>query len=184
MPFGSETTTGVRERCKTLSRFSFIAYGSSVNRNRKQKLFVVPSVGMRSMVKLCLLPVVFTLAQASQPQIGQGNGVATYDGQGNVTFALTVNTNVNAGQAVKQTGTVSISSNCTGALSFPSETLNVAVYNQGRGFLFRERTIHPRIPATVSSSPPHALPPCCRVCTLSMPMGSISAAQLYRALPT
>ncbi|MGD0302659.1 MAG: hypothetical protein ABSE86_36785 [Bryobacteraceae bacterium] len=66
----------------------------------------------------------------------QANGVATYDGQGNVTFALTANSNVSAVQAVKQTGKVSISSNCSGTLTFPNETFNLAVYNQGKGFLF------------------------------------------------
>src|ERR1700675_2945269 len=104
------------------------------------------------MAKLCLLPVVFAVAQAfAQPQIGggtcstaslngnyavtltgreasstaftsvyQANGVATYDGLGNVTFATTANSNVSALQTVKQTGTVIISSNCSGTLTFPN----------------------------------------------------------------
>jgi uncharacterized protein (TIGR03437 family) len=66
----------------------------------------------------------------------QANGVANYDGQGNVTFTLTANSNVSAVQPVKEAGTASISSNCTGTLTFPTETFNLAVYNQGKGFLF------------------------------------------------
>ena len=83
--------------------------------------------------------VSFTGREASSTaftSVYQANGVANYDGQGNVTFTLTANSNVSAIQAVKQTGTVSISSNCTGTLTFPSETFNLAVYNQGKGFLF------------------------------------------------
>src|SRR5579863_7396935 len=81
----------------------------------------------------------YTGRQASSSaftSVYQANGVATYDGQGNVTFTVTANSNVSAVQAVKLIGTVSISTNCSGTLTFPNETFNLAVYNQGKGFLF------------------------------------------------
>jgi uncharacterized protein (TIGR03437 family) len=62
--------------------------------------------------------------------------MASFDGQGNVTAALTANTNNSAAQPITDSGTVSISSNCSGTLTFPDATYNLVVYNQGKSALF------------------------------------------------
>jgi uncharacterized protein (TIGR03437 family) len=66
----------------------------------------------------------------------QAAGSASFDGQGNVTSVFTSNSNKASGQPGKDTGTVSIPSNCSGTMTFPDATYNLAVYNQGKAFLF------------------------------------------------
>ena len=46
----------------------------------------------------------------------QANGVATFDGVGKVTIALTANTNLQQGKAATYSGTYVVPSNCLGAL--------------------------------------------------------------------
>jgi uncharacterized protein (TIGR03437 family) len=66
----------------------------------------------------------------------QAAGMASFDGQGNVTAALTGNTNNSTAQPLTDSGTVSISSNCSGTMTFPDSTYNLVVYNQGKSALF------------------------------------------------
>jgi uncharacterized protein (TIGR03437 family) len=49
----------------------------------------------------------------------QGIGTATFDGQGNVTLAGTVNTNLAQGKVFSYAGTYTLASNCTGTLTAP-----------------------------------------------------------------
>ena len=70
--------------------------------------------------------------------IRQANGVATFDGLGNVALSLTANTNISASQPLKANGTYNISSNCSGTVSIATgdpATMNLVVYNQGKAFL-------------------------------------------------
>ena len=54
--------------------------------------------------------------------IFQAAGMVSFDGKGNVTGALTSNSNTGAGQPLVSSGTVSISSNCSGSTSKGSST--------------------------------------------------------------
>lgn len=61
--------------------------------------------------------------------------MVSFDGQGNFTGTYVVNTNSVTGQAGKYNGTVSISSNCSGTITFPNGPYNLVVYNQGKAYL-------------------------------------------------
>jgi uncharacterized protein (TIGR03437 family) len=65
----------------------------------------------------------------------QSIGAVNFDGQGNFTSTYVVNTNSVAGQTGKANGTVSISSNCSGTITFPNGPYNLVVYNQGKSYL-------------------------------------------------
>jgi uncharacterized protein (TIGR03437 family) len=66
----------------------------------------------------------------------QGVGMASFDGQGNVKAALTFNTNAGTALPITDAGTVDISSNCSGTITFPDATYNLVVYNQGKDAAF------------------------------------------------
>ena len=65
----------------------------------------------------------------------QSIGSVSFNRQGNFTSTYVVNTNSVVGQTGKSNGTVSISSNCSGTITFPNGPYNLAVYNQGKGYL-------------------------------------------------
>ena len=65
----------------------------------------------------------------------QSVGLVSFDGQGNFTGTYVVNTNTVTGQTGKYNGTVSISSNCSGTITFPNGPYNLVVYNQGKSYL-------------------------------------------------
>jgi len=67
----------------------------------------------------------------------QGIGKAIFDGMGNVTLAGTANTNLAQGQAFSYSGTYSISSDCSGTLTFTTgsaATFTLVVWNNGTQF--------------------------------------------------
>src|ERR1700690_1914763 len=61
-------------------------------------------------------------------KVYQANGTATFDGNGNVTFAL--NSNTNSGSAVQNySGTYTLPANCLGALTATIASGDVANYS-------------------------------------------------------
>lgn len=65
------------------------------------------------------------------------NGLATFDGAGKVTFAVTANTNAALGKSITYTGTYSVASNCTGTISITTGgnfTLNLVEWSGGSQF--------------------------------------------------
>jgi uncharacterized protein (TIGR03437 family) len=65
----------------------------------------------------------------------QSVGNATFDGNGNVTFTLSANTNLLQGVAQTLTGTYTLAANCTGTLNITvgdSASYTLIVWNQGR----------------------------------------------------
>jgi len=67
----------------------------------------------------------------------QGIGTATFDGQGNVTLAGTDNTNLALGKAFSYTGTYSLPSNCSGALTITTTgaaMFTLVAWNSGSQF--------------------------------------------------
>ncbi len=68
--------------------------------------------------------------------VAQANGVANFDGQGNVDITVTLNTNLALSQPSGLSGTLTISSNCTGTIkgTSPGVVFNLVVYNQGKAF--------------------------------------------------
>lgn len=76
---------------------------------------------------------------ASYTAIEQGIGTATFDGQSNVTFNLTTNTNKAIGTPQKLQGTYSIQANCTGAINLTSGDTGsfvLGAYDQGVDYFF------------------------------------------------
>jgi len=67
----------------------------------------------------------------------QGIGMATFDGNGNVTLAGTANTNLGQGNAFSYTGTYSLPSNCSGTLTIATTgtaTFTLVVWDSGSQF--------------------------------------------------
>jgi len=67
----------------------------------------------------------------------QSVGTATFDGAGNVTFALTANTSQARGTAESYAGTYTLASNCVGSLNITtgdSATFTLIAYNAGNDF--------------------------------------------------
>jgi uncharacterized protein (TIGR03437 family) len=89
--------------------------------------------------------------------VSQSNGVANFDGQGHVSFAVTTNTNTSSGQPVSTSGPVAISTNCSGSMSFAGGTFNLVVYNDGKGFLFTGTDNTSTIMGTGTAEPPACL---------------------------
>ena len=64
----------------------------------------------------------------------ESNGLATFDGLGKVTIAVTANTNLAVGKQLTYSGNYSVSSNCTGTVAITSGgnfTLNLVEWNSG-----------------------------------------------------
>ena len=67
----------------------------------------------------------------------QGDGTATFDGQGKVTLAGTANTNLAQGKAFTYSGTYTVGSNCNGTVTLTSggtATFTLAVWSSGAQF--------------------------------------------------
>lgn len=64
----------------------------------------------------------------------EANGLATFDGAGKVSIALTANTNLAVGKQLTYSGTYSVSSNCSGTVTITTGgnlTFNLVEWNQG-----------------------------------------------------
>lgn len=64
----------------------------------------------------------------------EANGLATFDGAGKVTMAVTANTNLAVGKQLTYSGTYSVSSNCSGIVTITTGgnfTLSLVEWNQG-----------------------------------------------------
>lgn len=94
-----------------------------------------------------------------------GNGTATFDGIGKVTFTVTANTIQASQQQLKYSGTYTLASNCSGTVSINSgdtATFALAVWNSGANFsLAGEDTIY----AYTGTGTPQ--PSACATATLS-----------------
>ncbi len=74
-------------------------------------------------------------ASTALSAVYQSVGSATFDGNGNVTFTLSANTNLLQGVAQTLTGTYTLSANCTGILNIAvgaSASYTLIVWNQGK----------------------------------------------------
>ena len=68
----------------------------------------------------------------------EGIGTATFDGQSNVTFSLTNNTNESTGRVQTYSGTYSLQANCIGGLTLTTgdtASFGLESYDQGKDFL-------------------------------------------------
>jgi hypothetical protein len=81
----------------------------------------------------------------------QGIGTATFDGQGNVTLAGADNTNLALGTAFSYTGTYSLPSNCSGALTVATTgaaMFTLVVWDSGSQFRMARKTKPARYSST------------------------------------
>lgn len=90
----------------------------------------------------------------------QSVGSATFDGNGNVTFSLTANTNLQQGVAQALSGTYTLSSNCTGTLNITvgdSATYTLIVWNQGKNLSLTGQDATYLLTGTAGPQPPSCL---------------------------
>ena len=76
-------------------------------------------------------------ASGSFSNVVQANGSAAFDGLSKVTLTITANTLQSLGSPLTYAGTYSVQANCAGTIDLSSgdiATLNLAIYNQGKGF--------------------------------------------------